>query len=48
MRVSEFIQQPSKWNIDLIQQSYLIPDAQIILTIPLGPFDHADSWLWHY
>lgn len=48
MKVSESIQQPGKWNVDLIQQSYLIPDAQIILTIPLSPFSHADSWFWHY
>ncbi|KAK1349804.1 hypothetical protein POM88_054767 [Heracleum sosnowskyi] len=48
LKVSELIQQPGKWNRDLIQQLYLIPDSQIILSVPLSPFDHEDSWLWHY
>ncbi|KAK1378467.1 zf-RVT domain-containing protein [Heracleum sosnowskyi] len=48
MKVSELIQQPGKWNRDLIQQLYLIPDSQLILSVPLSPFDHEDSWLWHY
>lgn len=48
MKVSEFIQSPGKWNIDLIQQNYLIPDSQLIFTIPLSPFNYDDSWLWHH
>lgn len=48
MEVSELIQQLGKWNSDLIQQSYLAPDYQVILTIPLSLFNHKDSWLWHY
>lgn len=42
MKVTEFILQPSKWNFELIQQSYPIPYFQIILTLPLSPFDHSD------
>lgn len=48
LRVSDLIQEPGKWNSALIQQIYLSPDAQSILTIPLSPFNHIDSWLWHY
>lgn len=48
MMVSELIQQPGKWDRELIQQSYLVPDFQLILSIPLSPFNHSDSWMWHY
>lgn len=48
MKVSEFIQEPGRWNYDLIQQRFLSPDSELILTIPLSPFNHIDSWLWHY
>lgn len=48
MKVSEIIEAPGKWNVDLIQQIFLVPDAELILTIPLSPFNHNDSWLWHY
>lgn len=48
MKVSNLIQQPGKWNSELIQQCFLIPVSQLILKIPLSPFDHSDAWLWHY
>lgn len=48
MKVSELLQQPGKWNKGLIQQCFLNPDSQLILTIPLSSFDHTDAWLWHY
>lgn len=47
-RVSELIQEPGKWNSVLIEQMYMSPDSQLILTLSLSPFDHVDSWLWHY
>ncbi|WOH11619.1 hypothetical protein DCAR_0831109 [Daucus carota subsp. sativus] len=48
LKVNEFIQQPGRWNGELIQQNFLTPDSQLILSIPLSPFDHPDSWFWHY
>ena len=48
LKVAELIQHPGKWNVDLIQESFLLPDSQLIFTIPLSPFNHTDSWLWHY
>lgn len=48
IKVPELVQQAGKWNRELIQQCFLNLDAQLILTIPLSPFDHADSWLWNY
>ncbi|XP_063941729.1 uncharacterized protein LOC135149875 isoform X2 [Daucus carota subsp. sativus] len=48
MKVTEFIQQPGMWNSELIQQLFLTPDSELILSIPLSPFDHPDSWFWHY
>ncbi|KAK1361429.1 hypothetical protein POM88_045903 [Heracleum sosnowskyi] len=48
MNVFELIQHPCMLNRELIQQCFLIPDSQLILTIPLGPFDHSDEWFWHY
>lgn len=46
--VSDLIESPGKWNVELIQQSFLSPDSELILTLPLSPFNHNDSWLWHY
>lgn len=46
--MSKFIQQPGRFNDELIQQCFLNPDTKIILSIPLSPFDHLDSWLWNY
>lgn len=48
MKVAEIIQQSGKWNSELIKQFYLNPDSQLILTIPLSPFNHSNFWLWHY
>ena len=32
----------------MIHQRFLAPDSHMILTIPLSPFNHTDSWFWHY
>lgn len=48
MKVADLLQQPGKWNKQLIQENFLSPDAELIFTIPISPFSHEDSWLWHY
>ncbi|XP_074336410.1 uncharacterized protein LOC141673557 [Apium graveolens] len=48
MKVSDFFQQPGLWNNELIRQPFLVPDSELILQIPLSPYDHSDSWCWHY
>lgn len=48
MMVSELIELRGKWNINLIQQSYLIPGSELILILPLSPFNHNNTWLWNY
>lgn len=48
MKVSEFFQQPGLWNDELIHQHFLGLDSELILQIPLSPYDHSDSWCWNY
>ena len=47
VKVSKYIT-GGTWNRELIQQTFLSPDVQLILEIPLSRFERAESLFWHY
>ncbi|CAN1760240.1 Putative ribonuclease H protein At1g65750 [Linum perenne] len=48
-RVSDFILQPCRtWDIHKLRSFYEEDIVKQILTIPLGPKDFNDRWVWHF
>lgn len=47
--VSDLIDEPTKcWNRQQISEHMQMPDAQVILNIPLCSRNLEDCWAWHY
>ncbi|XP_050232989.1 uncharacterized protein LOC126681491 [Mercurialis annua] len=38
----------SSWNLDLIQETFSEEESKLILSIPIGHMNAADSLIWHY
>lgn len=42
------IDEPRRWNIELVNHLFWPADRQVILNIPLGMSNSTDVLMWHY
>ncbi|CAN1761942.1 Putative ribonuclease H protein At1g65750 [Linum perenne] len=48
-RVSDFILLPQRiWDVQKLRSVFAEDIVKQILTIPLGPYDFNDRWVWHF